>query len=461
MLGRSSPLPVDDLPSPFGSRGTRGSATPRYSFLPNLRLWDRDAMAVFMIVRRDDFDASRLSLTQDYVTFLVRGRLPALPRWFVTGILTLYQQTSYDEDRLLVEHLVWPAYTPPETTPVDPAAASAVGPIPDIFQGPPALDPTLAHDLSRLFQTGATKLWQAHATLFVRWALDADRQAHRQALWNFVARSAVAGPSERLFVECFGFDYAAARTRLNAYLPVAVGKSTSFRLPKSSKLPPYALENATDVQIARIKGDWERMEVPYVRGISPELAPKYLELARRTLRRAYDRDHREPGLLAVMGLCEVDAGEDAAARDLLESAARLGPIRPRANYELARLRLASHRAAVAGPEDKLTVAQTAEILTPLFAARAGAPPLPEVYELIGEVWAHCAATPTLSHLAVLDEGIRLFPRRIPLVWRAADLYLRHGFRANAAALIEIGQRIVDDEPNRQRFAELQRQLAEK
>ena len=43
---------------------------------------------------------------------------------------------------------------------------------------------------------------------------------------------------------------------------------------------------------------------------SPELAPKYLEQARRTLRRAYDRGERDPRLLAVLGLCECDAGNE-------------------------------------------------------------------------------------------------------------------------------------------------------
>ena len=55
--------------------------TRRYSFLPNLRLWDRDSMTVFMIVRRDDFDGDRLALTHDYVSFMVKSRMPTLPAW--------------------------------------------------------------------------------------------------------------------------------------------------------------------------------------------------------------------------------------------------------------------------------------------------------------------------------------------------------------------------------------------
>lgn len=459
---QTGPAGVDeDFGAMPGARGFRPPSTARrISFLPNLRLWDRDAMAVFMIVRRDSFETDRLSLTHDYVRYLLTGRIPSLPAWFIAGLLTLYQKTQYDGDRLTLEPIVWPAYVPPDPAKLEPGAEPPVGPIAAIFQPPPAApNPKVAFDLARVLGDQATKAWQAHAALFVRWGLDADQRAHRNALWKFVARSAAGAVSEALFTECFGFDYAAARTRLNAYLATATKKDAVFRLDRSARLAPFSLADATDAQIARIKGDWERMEVPYVRKLSPALAPKYLELARRTLRRAYDRDYREPGLLAVMGLAEVDAGDDASARGFLESAAALGPIRPRASYELARLRLAALRAQAATPEERLNATDAASVLHPLFAARAGEPPLPEVYELIADVWALCAHPPTRGHLAVLDEGVRLFPRRGALALRTAELYLTHGFRAEAGLLIELAQRTSDDEDSLTRLARLRTRLA--
>ena len=137
----------------------------------------------------------------------------------------------------------------------------------------------------------------------------------------------------------------------------------------------------------------------------------------------------------------------------LESAAALGPIRPRASCELGRLRLAEFRAAPAG-QGGLDTAQTARVLEPLFAARAALPALPEVYELIGDAWAASATKPTLGHLAVMDEGVKLFPRRVALVWRAAELYARHGHREHAEAFIDLGLRIAEDEPTRARFTAL-------
>lgn len=298
------------------------------------------------------------------------------------------------------------------------------------------------------------KAWQTHAALLVRWGLEADKQVHRAGMWRFVERSASEGTSEALFRECLGFGYEEARRRLAAYLPVAARRSFRLKPARPAKLPPFQLVNASDLQIACIKGDWERLEVPYVRGISSELAPKYLDQARRTLRRAYDRDHRDPRLLAVMGLCEVDGGDDTAARGFLESAAALGPIRPRASQELGRLRLAEARANPAGANGRIDTNQTVRVLEPLFAARAALPPLPEVYELIAQVWAASDAKPTLRHLAVIDEGVKLFPRRIALVRLAAELYVRDGHREQADAFIELGLRVAEDEPTRAIFSAL-------
>lgn len=449
---RNSPAPP---PVSSGLGGFRIPASvQRYSFVPNLRLWDRDSMAVFMIVRSDAFDGDRLSLTHDYVSFMVKSRVPALPLWFVHGFLTLYRQTTFAGNQLTLERLRWISEPHTDALKKDPKLAPPVLPLDDFLGlrlGERNPDETYE----------PLEAWQAQSALFVRWGLEANDGAHRAALWKFTERSASEGVSESLFRECFGFDFAEAQMQLAAYLRLAVQRTTHFRPAKLPKLAPLPLRNASHGQIARIKGDWERLEVPYVTAISPELAPKYLEQARRTLKRGYDRDERDPRLLAVLGLCECDAGNEAGAREYLEAATRIGPIRPRAQYELARLRLAEFRGKPAGSKGGLNISQTADVLRPLFAARAELPPLPEVYELIAETWEKSDATPTRGHLAVLDEGIRLFPRRIELVLRGAELNLRHGFRDQAAALLEIGTRIAVDDAVRERVAALQRKLEAK
>ena len=452
MLHSNTSEPGENLSPAPSFRGMRIAPPARgLSFLPNLRLWDRDAMAVFMIVRRDDFDAERLALTHDYISFLVKSRVPALPLWFVSGMLTLYAQTTFESDRLTLEPLRWISETHTEAVKKDPKTAPPVQPLADFFVNR-MLPPT------ELQTYEPVKAWQAQAALFVRWGLEADGGTHRTGLWKFAERAAAHATSEEFFVECFGTDFAAVQAQLIAYLPAAVRRTVHFKPTKLPKPAPLALRNASDGEIARLKGDWERLEVPFVKNISPDLAPKYLEQARRTLKRAYDRDDRDPRLLAVMGLCEADAGNAAGARELLEAAARLGPIRPRANYELARLRFAEFRAQPAGGASRLSVTQAAEVLAPLFAARAQNPSLPEVYLLIADVWTEVASKPSRGHLAVLDEGVRLFPRRADLTLRAAELLLREGFREDASSYLEIAARTATDDAVRARVAMVQEQL---
>jgi hypothetical protein len=452
---RNTPSDADSdfAATPITGRGLRMPVQParRYSFLPNLRLWDRDSMTVFMIVRRDDFDSDRLALTHDYISFLVRSRLPALPVWFTSGFLSLYGQTTYAGGHLAVAPFEWISATHTAAVKKDPKMAPPLQPLGDFFG---AVMPTVAAPPSY----EPKQAWQAQATLFVRWGLDAGGREERAAFWKFTERAATEGVSEKLFIDCFGFDYAAAEAQLTTYLQTAVRRALEFKPAQRAKLPPLALRNASDGEISRLKGDWERLEIAYVKARYPQLASKYLVQARRTLHRAYDRADRDPRLLAVLGLCEVDAGNDAAAREYLEAAAAAGSIRPRANYELARLRFAEARAASGGKEDKLSVSQMAAILKPLFAARADQPPLPEVYELICETWEQGMSAPTRRHLAVLDEGVRLFPRRAAFVLRVAELNLRHGFEAEAAALVEIGVRTAD-ERTRDQFLGLQKRLA--
>jgi len=255
-----------------------------------------------------------------------------------------------------------------------------------------------------------------------------------------------------MFAECFGRSYADMNQTLTEYLPRAVHTNIRMYAEASPELPPVSLRNASAAEVSRIRGNLERLELAYVRRQYPGLAPRYLTLARRTLRLAYDQGARDPGLLEVMGLCECDAGDDAAARPFLETAVQRGAIRPRAYYELARIKFQGMRL---GASESLSAAQTAALLELLFAARAQSPPLPEVYELIAAVWRHSSVPPQRGNLAVLDEGLRFFPGNLELIFSTATLKATHGFRADAVALIKIGLRLAPTDADRSRFLQVQ------
>ncbi len=449
---KGAPPSADSIDfGPIGRRATLLS-TPsmRISFLPNLRLWDKDAMTVFSIVRDGGYDPDRLVLTRDYVQYLLLNRVPALPWWFVSGVLALYEHTEYNTSALSLGPITWISEPVTDALKDDPKKAPAPLPLAEFFSGVPPLG-TPEGEARR-------KIWIAQGALIVRWALDGRTPAQRAAFAEFVDRAGHRVTPEE-FQRCFGVDFATADAQLAAYLPAAVRKSVTLRPARPLKTPEVTLRNASDAELARIKGDWERLEVGFVRKRTPELAGKYLEQARRTLRHAYDRDVRDPRLLATMGLCECDAGDDAAARGFLESAARLGPLRPRAGYELARLRFAEADVHPEGAAGRLSAGQVANIFTPLFAAREQAPPIPEIYELIAQVWSRSAFQPTRAHLAVLEDGVWLFPRRGSLIYRTALLYADHGFLIEAVELVRLGLGVTTDPADRERFARLEAQLA--
>ena len=449
--------PVDlPLRTRFGGRGEPMEFTParRYNFLPNLRLWDLDAMAVFAIVRDGSYDSDRLVLTRDYVNYLLVNHTPSLPAWFAVGVLTLYDRANFETNALSLRPLVWISEAQTSAVKHDPKTAPAPQPLADFFS---TVIPANAGPES----AGVREHWIAQAALFVRWALDGKSPAQRAKFFDLVAHASVESVNEEAFRECFGLGFAEADAQLAAYLPTAVRKDLTLRPEHKYQSPGIGLRDATDTEVSRIKGDWERLEVGFVKKQkrSPELAAKYLEQARRTLGRAYEHGSRDPQLLANLALCECDAGNYPRARELLEAAARLGPMRARAGYELARLRFAEADAAPEGAAGTISPNQLANVFTPLFAARAQAPAMPEIYELIARGWSRCAVAPSRAHLAVLDEGVRLFPRRLELIYQTATLYAAQRLSAEALAMIRLGLHVATTEADRVRFTALNDQVA--
>jgi hypothetical protein len=418
--------------------------------MPNLRLSDADATYVFTIVREENLSVESLYLTAEYVNFLLRQRAPALPAWFIAAFLTTYRDMTFHDGTITLKPLVWISAAHTDALKKDPKTAPAPGPLDEFFCG----------DRLRLHPGDATvrDAWTAQGALLLRWALDPEQPARREAFWKFVAHASRASVTEAAFIECFGFDLAAGQGQLAAFLHTAVRRTRHYELPRSYRAPDVRLRDATPVEIACIKGDWERLEVGYVREHHPEFVAKYLEQARRTLLRANERDERDPRLLMTLGLYALDAGEPELARDYLEAAARGGPLRARAWLELARLRHAALLARPAGEHGRLNVTQVAEVLTPLFAARALHPPLAAAYELLADTWTRSEFPATKGHLAVLDEGVALFPRHAELVYRTAALYGARGWTAEARGYIELGLQLTGDTPARARFAELQASL---
>jgi hypothetical protein len=432
-----------------GEEGRRGRREVRYSSMPNLRLTDRDGTAAFFIVSERAFTESHLALTPDFIRFAVRNRTPTPPTWFVEGFVELYDTGDYERNPVTLGPVEWLSAADTKNLKYDPDYPRALVPFTELFTQPPPTTPAEA------------ALWRSQAALFLRWAMDGENHPRREALWQFVTRvSAGERMTEDLFRECFGLGYVDAQERLSDYLANAVIGSVHFDAGKPVPLPKLVPRLANDADIARVKGDLERLEATWVKARYPQLTEKYLDQARRTYARAYDKGLRDPRLLAVMGLCECDAGNDEGARKYLESALRGGgALRPRASYELARLRYAEAKKKPGEPGDRLSAEQATEVLQPLAASRPAAPALLETYALTADVWAHSVPAFTRQNLALLDEGVAYFPRNLPLIYQAAWLNARQGFTTEAEALIVRGLNAGPDAAFRTRLEQLRSKLS--
>ena len=181
-------------------------------------------------------------------------------------------------------------------------------------------------------------LWESEAGLLVRWGLMGpghDDPALSRGFLEVVRRARQEPVSEALFTACFGFGYAAMEARLESFLKTVLAQSRApcKRFGDAGHLRAAGDEDghrrpsrANDRRLAPDAGD-------SLRSRDPAITAAFLDSAGQMLLRAYRDDNalpadqsspasvtashvQDPGLLAVFGLYEYDAGNDGKARGL-------------------------------------------------------------------------------------------------------------------------------------------------
>jgi len=394
-------------------------------------------------------------LYREYIHFLLAGVQPRAPAWLEEGLAQIFMAMEVTDRSITVGQV-----EDPNTISVAQAAMNDAGTGGTAPQEDRDFNAALANrgllSMDQLFAVandsaearnplGST--WAKQCYAFVHWGLYGDDGKHQRQFLTFVIRVSKEPLTEALFREIFKQSYKDMGITLRSYIEFTSHKIVGVQAKKGQKLPeppPFALRDATQSEVGRIKGDTLRLA-------------HHDDAARLAMIAPYVRGERDPQLLAALGLLEHNLKNDAKARTILEAAATAKAVRPRAYLELARLRYADALAKPAAG-DRLDVTQTASVLTPLFTARSQPPAMPEVYELIGDAWAHCAITPTAGHLGVLDEGIRVFPRDTGLVYTTAALKVRAGLIREADTLINLGLRVATDADTRAKFEKLRASL---
>lgn len=282
--------------------------------------------------------------------------------------------------------------------------------------------------------------WAKQAYAFVHFCLFGENLRHKEALSQFVARLAKEPLSEQLFRDCFKIGYADMAKQLRSYILHVAHKYQKYDLERGEIAGngPIEIRDAAPAQIGLIKGDALR------------LAGR-MRAADAEYRIAYLRGARDPELLASLGLAEAFSGNGDRAAELLDAAMAAGATKPSAYIERARLQLGD---ALAAPNARLTQAQAAAVLARLHQARQMPPLLPEGLQLMAEVWLAQDPPPTRAEIAILDDGVKAFPRESTLVLAAAQLNQRCGAPEVAAAIAKLGLRFTSDPANRAAFEAL-------
>jgi hypothetical protein len=372
----------------------------------------------------------------------LRERTPTLPPWFVAGFGGRHgvYRGHFMRAGALSEYVVLPPLTwvsTDETLGLRAAEArrrkGERAPRPGQFLGAGRLLGPGPGDAGR-------DLWESECALLVRWGLLAS--GDRGGFLRFVDRAAGEPPTEALLRECMGLSYPELEADLLAYLPAAIGAEAEVRFRVKDAGRPEVRE-ATSAEVARIVGDWGRLEGRSMGAdddpsafIDYEFRHQCMDEADKLFSRAARRRSADPLLLSSYGLYEAQAGDSVRAQAALGAAVAVGVVRPRAYVELARLRLDDALPSIQEGFGDLGQRDFDEIEALLTTARFQMPGLHATYDLLVRVLGHAPTRPGPEQLAPLEKALQLFPRDPDLANQVADLYGRLGDPARAKRIRE-------------------------
>ncbi len=221
--------------------------------------------------------------------------------------------------------------------------------------------------------------WRSTAALFARWGVYAKPEAAAN-FWTFAQLACRQPITEESFRQCFGKSYDEVQAELSWYIVDALTEYVSAPA-QLTPMPHLSMRPARHSEVARMFGEWERIEAESLEATAPEIARKYRTHALEKLQRSYERGARDPRLLATLGLLAA-SGDSAGARGYLEQAVKGDVAGPFAYLELARLRWAAVRKSEPAESKER---EAGDVVALLLKAEMKGPPLREVYAMLAEV----------------------------------------------------------------------------
>jgi hypothetical protein len=397
---------------PADTNTAMAGLTTHRVYLPQLRLNDSESTAVNLILGNLN-NLEIVVLEPTYIRYLMEQRIPRLPTWYVEAMTDLYRRAYFSSKSVEFSPIDWTTEKETAALRRDKKHPRALLPMDTVLFTRPGSAGESADEKARV------RLWECQSELWLRWILSDDSRGRIAALKKFLDLGDLGLRNEKAFRTCFGFGYSEAEKRLSDFLPTAVTDSVTFYSGEDHIDVP--LRDATKSEYARIWGNWELMEIQFVKAQDPDLLYPYVAQADQTLKAGFRKGERDTGFLAVLGLYGADTNDPETAGPALEAAVAAKASYPRAYVELARLRLKEALAAPGGPGKKLGPDQAKAIVRLLGEARQLSPPQSGTYLLQALTLANCAAAPTPRDMEILDEGLRDFPKDAKLAATVAAL----------------------------------------
>ena len=223
---------------------------------------------------------------------------------------------------------------------------------------------------------------------FVHICLYGENSKYTNNLARFIQLLDAGQPTEQAFQTAYGVSTSKFTDIIRDYADTGQYKLSVFKLTTKTL-------SKEDVQFQSV-GDAEILPVK----ATVLLKTGQKDSARALLIRAcaHPTSRTNESLCLLASLTE----DPREALKLLETAAKNGPLDPQSSYLLAKARFDT------APKP-LTPRQTIDVLKPAFAAlQQGA--APQTYILIADAWlASSVILPTEANLAVVDQGVQLFP----------------------------------------------------
>lgn len=435
--------------------------------LPNLQINGRDRTALFATHRRNDaveravgrgsayssFNAMAVdqnpvefAFTPSRVAQFLARRTPALPPWAVQGLIGLWAQSAFGDDLLQLNSAYWRSPAEADALRIDADRPRDLFPLPLFFGSAPANLPA-----------ARAKVWREQAVLFARWAMFAPGGPGADAFWAFVEESETRPITEGLFRRHFGLGFADARDRIADYLPTATQAAIDLTLPQHRELA-LKQRRATPDESGRLRAEWERLQVGFIRAQHPELVEHYLRQARSTIELTRQNGGDNADLQATAGLLEFEAGNLDAARRELAAAVAGGNTRPEVRLVLAQILYDTYRRSL-GPDGRLDLVQTTDVLKLLEPALADEPIPVETATLFATVWLNTDTRPTPADLNRLLNSARRFAGQPTVILPTAIVFATQGHLGHARQLVQLGRQLAPDEKTRAAFDPLWEKLS--